>query len=112
MTRRDYFEPPIQTLLAFARSDTFARRAEHLGGYDLSEGSPPKGHASPFAGQGIGGQRRVGLKALPRVDATGPCRRKPCAPALLIALNMQQAMVGQIIRPAQAQRPDRARTAA
>lgn len=37
MTRRDYFEPPIQTLLAFARSDTFARRAEHLGGYDLTD---------------------------------------------------------------------------
>jgi len=37
MTRRDYFEPPIQTLLAFARSDTFARRAAHLGGYDLTD---------------------------------------------------------------------------
>jgi excisionase family DNA binding protein len=37
MTRRDYFEPPLQTLLAFARSDTFARRAEHLGGYDLTD---------------------------------------------------------------------------
>jgi excisionase family DNA binding protein len=37
MTRRDYFEPPIQTLLAFARSDVFARRAAHLGGYDLTD---------------------------------------------------------------------------
>lgn len=37
MTRRDYFEPPVQTLLAFARSDGFARRAEHLGGYDLTD---------------------------------------------------------------------------
>jgi excisionase family DNA binding protein len=37
MTRRDYFEPPIQTLLAFARSDSFARRAAHLGGYDLTD---------------------------------------------------------------------------
>lgn len=37
VTRRDYFEPPVQTLLAFARSDTFARRAAHLGGYDLSD---------------------------------------------------------------------------
>ncbi|MCC5984870.1 MAG: helix-turn-helix transcriptional regulator [Rhodobacteraceae bacterium] len=37
MTRRDYFEPPIQTLLAFARTDSFARRAEHLGGYDLTD---------------------------------------------------------------------------
>ena len=37
MTRRAYFEPPIQALLAFARSDTFARRAEHLHGYDLTD---------------------------------------------------------------------------
>lgn len=37
MTRRDYFEPPVQTLLAFARSDGFARRAEHLGGYVLTD---------------------------------------------------------------------------
>jgi putative molybdopterin biosynthesis protein len=37
MSRRAYFEPPIQTLLAFARSDTFARRATHLGGYDLTD---------------------------------------------------------------------------
>jgi putative molybdopterin biosynthesis protein len=37
MTRRDYFEPPIQTLLAFARTAPFVRRAERLGGYDLSD---------------------------------------------------------------------------
>ncbi|MGY6411992.1 MAG: substrate-binding domain-containing protein [Alkalilacustris sp.] len=37
MTRRDFFEPPVQTLLAFARSEPFARRAEHLGGYDLTD---------------------------------------------------------------------------
>lgn len=37
MTRRNYFEPPVQTLLAFARSDVFARRAAHLGGYDLTD---------------------------------------------------------------------------
>lgn len=37
MTRREYFEPPIQTLLAFARSDPFSRRAVHLGGYDLTD---------------------------------------------------------------------------
>ncbi|MFN3954484.1 MAG: substrate-binding domain-containing protein [Pararhodobacter sp.] len=36
MTRRDYFEPAVQTLLGFVRSDPFRRRAEHLGGYDLS----------------------------------------------------------------------------
>lgn len=37
MTRRAYFEQPIQTLLAFARSDAFFRRAEHFGGYDHSD---------------------------------------------------------------------------
>ncbi len=37
MTRRDYFEPAIQTLLAFTRSDAFARRADHLVGYDLTD---------------------------------------------------------------------------
>lgn len=37
MTRRDYFEPPIQSLLAFARSQAFIRRADHLGGYDLAD---------------------------------------------------------------------------
>ena len=36
MRRRDYFEPPIQALLAFARTDGFRRHAEHLGGYDIS----------------------------------------------------------------------------
>jgi excisionase family DNA binding protein len=36
MTRRDYFEPPVQALLAFARTEAFARRAAHLGGYDLT----------------------------------------------------------------------------
>lgn len=37
MTRRAYFDPPIQKLLAFARTDIFATRAQHLGGYDLSD---------------------------------------------------------------------------
>ncbi|WP_416915441.1 MAG: substrate-binding domain-containing protein [Roseicyclus sp.] len=37
MTRRAYFDPPIQKLLAFARTDTFATRATHLGGYDLRD---------------------------------------------------------------------------
>ncbi|ATX65627.1 helix-turn-helix transcriptional regulator [Roseinatronobacter bogoriensis] len=37
MTRRDYFEQPVQTLLTFARSDSFTRRAAHLGGYDLTD---------------------------------------------------------------------------
>jgi putative molybdopterin biosynthesis protein len=37
MARRDYFEPPVQTLIGFARSETFARRAAHLGGYDLAD---------------------------------------------------------------------------
>ncbi len=34
--RRDYFEPPWQRLLAFARSARFAERAAELGGYDIS----------------------------------------------------------------------------
>lgn len=37
MSRRAYFEPAIQALLAFARSDAFFRRAEHFGGYDHSD---------------------------------------------------------------------------
>ena len=36
MRRRDYFEPPLQTLLRFAGSPLAARRAEELQGYDLS----------------------------------------------------------------------------
>jgi putative molybdopterin biosynthesis protein len=34
--RRDYFEPPMQRLLAFTRTPSFERRAEELGGYDVS----------------------------------------------------------------------------
>jgi len=37
MARRDYFEPPVQALLAFARSEGLMRRAAYLGGYDLSD---------------------------------------------------------------------------
>lgn len=37
MRRRDYFEPPIQALLAFARTPAFRLRAEELGGYDVSD---------------------------------------------------------------------------
>ena len=37
MTRRAYFDPPIQRLLAFARTDTFALRAAHFGGYDIRD---------------------------------------------------------------------------
>ncbi|MCB1402741.1 MAG: excisionase, partial [Rhodobacteraceae bacterium] len=37
MRRRDYFEPAVQALLALARTEAFARRAEHLGGYDLGD---------------------------------------------------------------------------
>ncbi len=36
MRRRDYFEPPLQRLLAFTRTDAFHRRAKSLGGYDVS----------------------------------------------------------------------------
>ncbi len=35
--RHDFFEPPIQTLLAFARSDAFRVRADELTGYDVSD---------------------------------------------------------------------------
>lgn len=34
---RDYFEPPVQTLLAFARTPAFVARAAEMGGYDISE---------------------------------------------------------------------------
>lgn len=34
--RREYFEPPVQTLLSFARSPAFEIRAGELGGYDVS----------------------------------------------------------------------------
>jgi excisionase family DNA binding protein len=34
--RRDYFEPPLQKLLAFCRTSAFGKRAEELGGYDIS----------------------------------------------------------------------------
>ena len=34
--RRDYFEPPLQRLLAFSREAAFARRAEELGGYEIA----------------------------------------------------------------------------
>ncbi|MDE2228609.1 MAG: helix-turn-helix transcriptional regulator [Alphaproteobacteria bacterium] len=36
MRRRDYFEPPAQKLLGFARTPRFAEKAQTLGGYDLS----------------------------------------------------------------------------
>ncbi|MCC5976963.1 MAG: helix-turn-helix transcriptional regulator [Salinarimonas sp.] len=36
MARRDYFEPAVQMLLAFAATPEFARRAAYLGGYDVS----------------------------------------------------------------------------
>jgi excisionase family DNA binding protein len=34
---RDWFEPPLQALLAFARSEAFRQRAARLGGYDVAE---------------------------------------------------------------------------
>jgi excisionase family DNA binding protein len=33
---RDWFEPPLQALLAFARSEAFRQRAVRLGGYDVA----------------------------------------------------------------------------
>jgi excisionase family DNA binding protein len=35
--RRDYFEAPLQALLAFARTKAFQTRARDLGGYDLGD---------------------------------------------------------------------------
>ncbi len=37
MRRQSYFEPPIQQLLAFTRSQRFRERSEAMGGYDISE---------------------------------------------------------------------------
>ncbi len=37
MRRRDYFEPNVQALLAFARTTAFTARAAHLSGYDITE---------------------------------------------------------------------------
>lgn len=34
--RRDYFEPPFQALLAFARTRRFQEEAQRLGGYDVA----------------------------------------------------------------------------
>lgn len=36
MRRRDYFEPPVQKLFAFTRSDAFQARARDMEGYDVS----------------------------------------------------------------------------
>ena len=36
MRRRDYFEPPVQRLLAFARGEAARDKATDLAGYDLS----------------------------------------------------------------------------
>ena len=37
MARRDFFDPPLQALLAFARGAAFAARAARMGGYDIAE---------------------------------------------------------------------------
>jgi putative molybdopterin biosynthesis protein len=37
LRRRDFFEPPFQALLDFARSAPFRERAAELGGYDVTE---------------------------------------------------------------------------
>lgn len=34
--RRDWFEPPLRSLISFARGPAFAERAAELGGYDIS----------------------------------------------------------------------------
>lgn len=35
MRRRDFFEPPLQSLFAFARTPAFTARAKQMGGYDV-----------------------------------------------------------------------------
>ena len=37
MQRRDYFEPPLQALLALTRTPSFATQAATLGGYDVAD---------------------------------------------------------------------------
>jgi putative molybdopterin biosynthesis protein len=37
INRRSYFEPPLQALLAFCRTPSFAAHAQALGGYELAE---------------------------------------------------------------------------
>lgn len=37
MARRDYFDPPFQRLLDFARGEAFKARAARMGGYDITE---------------------------------------------------------------------------
>jgi len=37
LNRRSYFEPPLQALLAFCRTPSFAAHAQALSGYDLAE---------------------------------------------------------------------------
>jgi molybdate-binding protein len=34
--RIEYFEPPLQKLIAFARTEAFRNRAGSLGGYDVT----------------------------------------------------------------------------
>ncbi len=36
MRRRDYFEPPVQALLSFARTSAFRQRAAEMSGYDVA----------------------------------------------------------------------------
>ncbi len=36
LRRRDYFEPPLAALFAFARGEAFGARAARMGGYDVS----------------------------------------------------------------------------
>ena len=37
LRQRDYFQPPMQALARFMRSDALAARAQELGGYDVTE---------------------------------------------------------------------------
>ena len=37
LRRRDYFEPPVQALLAFTRTEAFLTRAREMPGYDVGD---------------------------------------------------------------------------
>ncbi|UEX77181.1 helix-turn-helix transcriptional regulator [Spiribacter halobius] len=37
LRRRSYFEPPMQRLMAFVRTDAFREKAAEMGGYDVNE---------------------------------------------------------------------------
>ena len=63
--RRDYFEPPLQKLLAFCRTSAFQKRAEELGGYDVS------GLGQVHKGRGHASALRATSRSMSRPSCTG-----------------------------------------